>query len=152
MNYVAAILRALVTLDGEALVLHPGDKPFVVAAPGPVELSTRPLTILTLRAVLTELLPPDTLATLETVGAVQWELSGHPATDPPTDALVSGDRFVVVAARVDNEPWVEVRRYKRAPADARPREARGHAEDSLTVPSADEFWPTRADDEIDDSF
>jgi len=143
--YVPALLRALVTLDGEAIVLHPGDRPYVVSPRGPVELSSRPLTTTALTALLVELLPAETLAVLETSGSVQWE---RPAAAEP-----SGDRFVVVAARINHEPWVEVRRYPNVPPrGGPPQKPRVPDEDALRVPSADEFWPDRADHEVDDSF
>ena len=69
MPYVPALLRALVSLDGEALVLHPGDRPYVVSPGGPVELSSRPLTTTALTALLAELLPPESLAALEASGS-----------------------------------------------------------------------------------
>ncbi|MEP7307558.1 MAG: hypothetical protein ABJA98_18805 [Acidobacteriota bacterium] len=145
MPFVPALLRALVTLDGEAIVLHPGDRPYIVSPRGPVELSSRALTTAALTALLVELLPPDTLAVLETSGSVQWE---RPASAEP-----SGDRFVVVAARVNREPWVEVRRYPNAPPrGGAPQKPRVPDEDGLRVPSADEFWPARAEKDIDDTF
>ena len=145
MPYVPALLRALVTLDGEAIVLHPGDRPYVVSPRGPVDLSLRPLTTTALTALLAELLPSESLDVLETSGSVQWER--------PAAAESSGDRFVVVAARVNGELWVEVRRYPNAPPrGGPPQKPRVPDEDGLRVPSADEFWPARPDKEVDDSF
>jgi hypothetical protein len=143
---VPALLRALVTLDGEAIVLHPGDRPYVASPRGAVDLSSRPLTAPALRALLVELLPPETLSELDTSGSVQWE---RPAAAEP-----SNDRIVVVAARVNHEPWVEVRRYPKAPDRSAPpsQKSRPPDEDGLSVPSADEFWPVRPDQDVDDSF
>jgi hypothetical protein len=143
--YVPALLHALVTLDGDAVVLHPGDKPYVDSPRGPVELSSRPLTSSAFTALLTELLPPETLAVLESSGSVQWER--------PAAAGSSGDRIVVVAAHVGQEPWLEVRRYRNSPPQAAaPAGPRGPDEDGLHVPSADEFWPARGHEDVDDSF
>ena len=94
MSYVPALLRALVTLDGEPIVFHPGDKPYVVSPRGPVELSSRPLTTNALTALLAELLPSETLAALEASGSVQWER--------PAEGDLPAERIVVVAARVDH--------------------------------------------------
>ena len=143
VSFVPALLRALVSLDGEALVLHPGDKPYVAAPGGPVELSSKPLTTTALTAVLAELLPADSLAALEASGSIEWER--------PANAELPDERFVVVAARVDDEPWVEVRRTRPA-APPQPPNPRGPDDDDLKVPAADEFWPARIDEDVDDSF
>ena len=43
MPLVDSLLTAVVRSDGDALVLHVGEKPYVVAASGPVELSRQGL-------------------------------------------------------------------------------------------------------------
>ena len=79
-----ALLRALVTLDGEAIVFHPGDNPYLVSPRGPVELSSRPLTTNALTALLAELLPLETLAALE--ASDRFNGNGRPPRIcPPTD-------------------------------------------------------------------
>src|SRR5471032_1349094 len=102
MKYAPALLRAIVTLDGEALVLHAGDRPYVVSPRGPVELSSKPLAAPGLAALLAELLPPALLEALYVSGSVRWEL--------PASADLPAGQFIVVAARVEEDPWVEVRR------------------------------------------
>ena len=74
MKNARALLRAIVTLDGEALVLHPGDTPYIVAPAGQIELSARPLSRRALDALLAALLAEDSRATLLASGSVQWEL------------------------------------------------------------------------------
>ena len=44
MSLVPSLLQAIVTTDGEALVLHVGEKPYVVTPTGQVDLATRGLT------------------------------------------------------------------------------------------------------------
>ena len=45
MALVESLLSAIVRSDGDALVLHVGERPYVVAASGQVELSARALTL-----------------------------------------------------------------------------------------------------------
>ena len=96
-----------------------------------MELSSKPLTTTALTALLAELLPPDSLAALDASRSIEWE---HPGTAELTD-----EHFVVVAARVDDEPWVEVRRGQHAAPRPRPQQAnpRGPEDDDLKRPSAD---------------
>lgn len=134
MTNAPALIRALDSLDGDALVLHPGDTPYIVAPVGQIELSSRPLSLRALDALLAELLPEHARETLRTSGSVEWELAGVP--DLPER------RFVVVAARLQNDPWVEIRRYVLTKTRLRLQRATRRAEDdNLEVPSADELWP-----------
>ena len=45
VNLVPSLLQAIVNIDGEALVMHAGDKPYVVSPTGQVELASRGLTL-----------------------------------------------------------------------------------------------------------
>ena len=45
MSLVPSLLQAIVSIDGEALVMHAGDKPYVVAPSGQVELASKGLTL-----------------------------------------------------------------------------------------------------------
>ena len=58
-------------MDGEALVLHVGDKPYVVAESGQVSLANEPLTADAIGQVIDELLPPESRRLLDDVGATQ---------------------------------------------------------------------------------
>lgn len=131
----SALLRAIATLNGDALILHPGDRPYIVAADRQIELSTRPLSEHALDALLVELLPPASRNTLKASGAVQWEIPAGPETPE--------GRFVVVAARVAEDPWVEVRRYAsvKLPLPFVQMAKRQSQDDGLLVPSAAELWP-----------
>src|SRR5512142_3093512 len=88
---VNSLLTAIVRADGDALVMHVGEQPYVVASSGPVELSSRPLTVEAVAGMLGQLLPSDTRRALDELGAVEFELPSSPAG--------LGDRFTVVAAR-----------------------------------------------------
>src|SRR5436190_760018 len=44
MSLVPSLLQAIVRVDGEALVMHAGDKPYVVAPTGQVDLASRGFT------------------------------------------------------------------------------------------------------------
>jgi twitching motility protein PilT len=119
-----SLLDAILRLDGEALVMHTGEKPYVVLtskskstvrgplAWGQVELSSRPLTADAVIGMLGQMLSSEQSHTLDELGAIEQEI------DAPGD---SGERFVVTAARGGHDVWVEVRRRSKvveAPAAA----------------------------------
>ena len=66
---VNSLLTAIVRADGDALVMHVGEQPYVVAASGPVELSSRPLTLEAVAGMLGQLLPSDSRRALEELGS-----------------------------------------------------------------------------------
>ena len=90
--------------DGDALVLHVGERPYVVAASGQVELSTRALTLEAISGILGQLISPASEKALEELGAVEHELAQL--------AAIPDERFVVVAARGGNDIWMEIRRHR----------------------------------------
>jgi twitching motility protein PilT len=106
MPLVDSLLTAIVRSDGDALVLHVGEKPYVVAAAGPVELSRQGLGLGAMEGLLAQLLSADALRGLREMGAVEHELATIPAA--------GGDRFTVIAARGGDDIWIEVRRHRRA--------------------------------------
>lgn len=108
MSLVPSLLRAIILIDGEALVLHVGDKPYVLSESGQIDLAPRGLTHDTITAVIAELLPPDLQRALHDLGAAQHELD---LPDFP------GEHFSVVAARGGDDVWVEIRRRFREPAE-----------------------------------
>ena len=85
MSFVPSLLQAIVRLDGEALVMHAGDKPYVVSPTGQVDLANRGLTLEAVNGVVNQLLPIDLQQALQEFGAVQYEL--------PADAGISGRAF-----------------------------------------------------------
>jgi twitching motility protein PilT len=112
VNLVDSLLEAVSRLEGDALIMHVGEKPYVVTTSasmyayrgplvwGHVELSSRVLTTETVAGMLEHLLPSDQLRALVEYGAIEYELP-HRA---------SSDRFTVVAARGGDDVWLELRR------------------------------------------
>jgi twitching motility protein PilT len=109
---VNSLLTAIVEADGDALVMHVGEQPYVVAASGPVELSSRPLTLDAVSGMLAQLLPADSRRTLDEIGAVEHDL--------PQSAAGDDERFTVVAARGGDDIWIEIRRHRTMPGAALP--------------------------------
>ncbi len=114
MTLLESLLDAIVRLEGDALVMHVGEKPYVVTASssmnayrgplawGQVELSSRVLTPDAVLNMVGQILPQDQRHALEEVGAVEH------AIDSPAGIA---DRFTVVAARGGEDIWLEVRRH-----------------------------------------
>jgi twitching motility protein PilT len=110
---VTSLLTAIVRADGDALVMHVGEPPYVVTSGGHVDLLTSGLALEAMSGMLTQLLPPDAMRVLSEFGAVEHELR------PPQGFH---DRFTVVAARGGDDIWIEIRRTRQlpvAPASAR---------------------------------
>ena len=106
MALVDSLLTAIVRADGDALVLHTGERPYVVAPSGQSELASRVLTLEAMTGMLGELLPAEARHALDDCGAVQHDLA-------PT-AVSEGERFTVVAARGGDDIWIEIRRHRKA--------------------------------------
>ncbi len=147
MTLLESLLDAIIRLDGEALVMHVGEKPYVVLnstsinkfrgplAWGQVELSSRPLTGEAVLGMLGQILSGDQRQALEELGAIEEEI------DAPGG---SGQRFIVTAARGGEDVWVEVRRRPPAvpvpalvDAGVAPVAAAAAAAGSAEPPSAD---------------
>ncbi|MCA1561380.1 MAG: Flp pilus assembly complex ATPase component TadA [Acidobacteria bacterium] len=116
MNLLDSLLDAIARLEGDTLVMHVGEKPYVVTttsvanyrgplAWGQVELSSKVLTCDAVLGMLTQILPVEIRQELDTLGAIEYHV---PAAD---DAI---DRFTVLAARGGDDVWLEVRRKPRA--------------------------------------
>src|SRR3954467_9150073 len=125
MSLVPSLLQAIVRANGEALVMHAGDKPYVVSPTGQVELAIRGLTLEAVNGIVAQLLPRELLAALDEFGAVQCEL--------PTLRDLPGEHFTVVAARGGNDIWAEIRRRRLLDDDVVPEELFGP---SASPPSA----------------
>ncbi|MGH9309657.1 MAG: hypothetical protein ACRD1U_09810, partial [Vicinamibacterales bacterium] len=121
MNLLDSLLDAIVRLDGDALVMHVGEKPYVVTtseatsefrgplAWGQVELSSRVLSPEAVNGMLGQILPIDQRAALNEFGAVEFEV---------TSATDSSERFTIVAARGGDDIWLEVRRHPKRDLEA----------------------------------
>jgi twitching motility protein PilT len=104
---VNSLLTAIIRADGDALVLHAGECPYVVAPTGQSQLASRVLTLEAMTGMLGELLPRDAREALDEVGAVQHDL-------PSPSFAAAGERFSVVAARGGEDIWIEIRRHRKA--------------------------------------
>jgi len=102
---VDSLLGAIIKPNGDALVMHVGEKPYVVSTSGPMELSSRALTLDAMVSILDQVLPGESRRALEEVGAVEYDLPDSPAS--------MGERFTMVAARGGSDIWVEIRRHRR---------------------------------------
>ena len=113
MALVDSLLTAIARADGDALVMHVGERPYVVAPTGPVELSSRPLTLEAVSGMLGQLLPDDSRRALDELGAIEHEL--------PPSPVAANEQYTVVAARGGDDIWIEIRRHRRAaPQPAEP--------------------------------
>src|SRR4030088_3477344 len=110
MSLVPSLLQAIVRVDGEALVMHAGDKPYVVSPTGQVDLASRGLTLEAVNGIVAQLLPIELQNALDEFGAVQHELAPLPE--------FPGEHFTIVAARGGDDVWAEIRR-RRIPEDDR---------------------------------
>src|SRR5829696_10332542 len=87
VNLLDSLLDAIVRLDGDALVMHVGEKPYVVTtseatnqfrgplAWGQVELSTRVLTTDAVGGMLGQILPLDQRSALDEFGATDYDVA-----------------------------------------------------------------------------
>ena len=105
MPLVTSLLTAIVRANGDALVLHAGERPYVVTPTGQSELASRALTLEAVKGMLNELLSPDAKASLAELGAVQHDL--------PSPRFAAGETFNVVAARGGDDIWIEIRRHRK---------------------------------------
>jgi twitching motility protein PilT len=144
MSLVPSLLRAIVTIDGDALVLHVGDKPYVLTTSGQVDLAPRGLTYEAVAGFIAQLMPDGSQQALQEYGAAQHEL-----TDLPE---FPGEHFNVVAARGGDDVWVEIRRRRpTSPGQARDElsddtsgDAEHHSSISpgqLEFPGVTALWP-----------
>jgi len=114
VSLVPSLLQAIVHVDGEALVMHAGDKPYVVSPTGQVDLASRGLALDAVNGIVSQLLPVEAQRSLDEFGAVQHELA--PIAEFP------GEQFTVVAARGGDDLWVEIRRRRIADDDRIPED------------------------------
>src|SRR5215831_16796335 len=114
MSLIPSLLQAIVKVDGEAMVMHAGDKPYVVSPTGQIELASRGLTLEAVNGIVGQLLPTEIQNALDEFGAIRYEL--------PAVAEFPGEHFTVVAARGGDDVWVEIRRRRVVDDDRVPDE------------------------------
>ena len=142
MTLLDSLLDAIVRLEGDALVMHVGEKPYVVAPEGPIEISTQALNVQAMESMLSELLPESLQGSLEQLGAVDHQPSATPA--------MMGDEFTVVAARSADDLWIDIQRHRRkqpepapAPEPVTPHSAPSTPAPELEIESEPEAEPER---------
>ena len=133
MTLLESLLDAIVRLEGDALVMHVGEKPYVVTtsssmnayrgplAWGQVELSSRVLTCEAVLSMVGQIIPPDQRQALDDLGAIEHEIAPPPGI---------ADRFSIVAARGGDDIWLELRRHPvviQRPLEAQPAAAEAPA-------------------------
>lgn len=141
MTLVPSLLQAIIRVGGEALVMHPGDKPYVVSPTGQIELADKGLTLEAVDAIVGQLLSSESLGALDEFGAVQYEL--------PAYVEFPGERFTIVAARGGDDLWVEIRRRRMAEADDVPAE---FFSDKTVAQAEEPSSQSAEDDRVPDEF
>ncbi len=107
MALTDSLLSAIVRADGDALVMHVGERPYVVVGTQTINISTHGLNLEVMTGMLTQLLTAEAHGQLEEFGAVEHTLPHN-----------GDDRFSVVAARGGDDIWIEIRRRRPKPAPA----------------------------------
>lgn len=132
------LFRALVELDGDAAVMHIGQKPYLVAPAGAIEIGECGLTAAAVETLIVEILPDSARDLLRVAGAAH-------ANCFITEGL-PGANFTATATRTEGAIGLEIHRLRR-PGEARASTASKGAirarnlHDDLALPSADELWP-----------
>ena len=121
MKHGFELLQALDKVGGQAVVLHTGDRPYIVTSTTRWESPIEPLTMPVMRTVLADLLPSDRRDALDQTGSTKYDM-------PPMHQMPAA-KFTVVAGWFGNELWVEIRRDAVA------------SHDDLQLPTGDELWP-----------
>ena len=101
MALVDSLLSAMIRAGGDALVMHVGEKPYVVTQAGTLDLSTHGLNLSAMSGMLQQLLPAELMVSLDEFGAVEHRLPS-----------IGEDGFTVVAARGGDDIWIEIRRRR----------------------------------------
>jgi twitching motility protein PilT len=122
MTLADSLLSAIVRADGDALVMHVGERPYVVVGANTVNISTQGLNLDSMTQMLAQLLPADSQAQLEEFGAVEHRLPD-----------IDNDRFNVVAARGGDDIWIEIRRRRSQTVEAVASPADGHMQPAAPV-------------------
>ena len=124
MALVDSLLSAIVRADGDALVMHVGERPYVVVGTQTINISTHGLNLEAMTGMLTQLLPADAQTQLEEFGAVEYKIPQQ-----------GDDRFSVVAARGGDDIWIEIRRRRPQPvAPPVPAPVAAHAPAAVAEP------------------
>src|SRR5678815_3396357 len=108
MSLIQSLFELIVNLDGEALVMHAGDVPFVVAPSGRVQVTGADLTLASANEIIHQLLPHEFRRALDEFGAVRYDFPRH--------NKFPLERFTLSVTGAGDEVWAEIRR-RRIPDD-----------------------------------
>jgi twitching motility protein PilT len=100
-SLIAAVLKS----NGDGLVMHVGERPYVLTPSGPANVSDRPMGVEAMNNVLADLLSVEDGLTLREMGAVEKDL---PVASAP------GETFRLIAAKGGDDIWIEFRRQRPA--------------------------------------
>jgi twitching motility protein PilT len=106
MSLGSFLLKAVLDVEGHALVIDTAVAPYVVTDDGPIEVATGPLSINVIEELLTQLLPPEARKTLDRLNAVETEL--YPIAGFP------GEHFTLIAVRAGPALRIEISRGRRS--------------------------------------
>ena len=95
MSLVPQLLQAIVAANGDAVVLHAGDTPYLARGGNETEIAADKLTVQTVDDVLKQLLPEASQKTFDLLGSIRYEC-------PPMETY-PGECFIVVALREADE-------------------------------------------------
>ncbi len=132
MALTDSLLSAIVRADGDALVMHVGERPYVVVGTQTINISTHGLNLEVMTGMLSQLLTAEAHVQLEEFGAVEHKLP-----------QIGDDRFSVVAARGGDDIWIEIRRRRPKPAAVAPEVVNVEAP-AAVAPVAAEAAPTES--------
>ena len=131
------LFRAMVELDGDAAVMHIGQRPYLVASTGAIEVGECFLTAAAVETLILEVFPESARDVLRVAGAAH-------ANCFITEGL-PGASFTATATRSQSGIGLEIHRLRRSgeprAATAPKATSRTRAYDDLALPSADELWP-----------
>lgn len=116
---VSLLFRVLVAADGDAAVLHAGEKPYLVGPAGARLLAQTMLSLSALRSLTQELLPERQQHELHVFGATEYEWPSLPE--------LLGEHFTTRAIVAQDELRLEVRRIRVPDEDRVPAELFGTA-------------------------
>jgi twitching motility protein PilT len=131
---IDSLIAAVIKANGDGLVMHVGERPYVLTPTGPANLSDRPLGVEAMNNVLADLLSVEDGFTLREFGAVEKDL---------TLPTASGETFRLVAARGGDDIWVELRRLHGPGARRETQAPYATAVTGVVVPSAADLHPHR---------
>lgn len=102
MSLGSFLLKAILDVDGHAVVIDTTTAPYVVTDAGPIEVANGALSITVIEELLAQFLPADARSTLDRLRAVDTEL-------PPMPEF-PGEHFTLTAVRVGAALRIEISR------------------------------------------